>query len=284
VSSITSADLSRYYDFMHLWTRFNKGFRSFSGLESNTIHRWLTDTDSGEFSPITIHKIMLSLGIGDGAAVEALDAGCGYGGTMFALHAALGGRWHGLTISPRQFAVGRKLARQQNLCGAVTFARGSYDEAQALTYNLIYGIESLIHSVDPARTIGNLVRALRPGGTFVIIDDMQADGSPQKWASHLERFKTLWRCPVVPSAQQWSAHLDAAGCEVVEMRDLSPLMRPRSAPEIAQAIEEVGARRRWRDRLGLRSIGEAETGGLLLEDMLREGALVYKLIRAQKRP
>jgi SAM-dependent methyltransferase len=283
LSSITSTDLSRYYDFMHLWTRFNRGFRSFSGHESNAIHRWLTDADSGEFSPNTLHKIMLSLGIGVGARVEALDAGCGYGGTMFALHAALGGRWHGVTISPRQFAVGRKLARQKGLARAVTFARGSYDELQAQTYNLIYGIESLIHSVDPVRTIGNLVRALRPGGTFIIVDDMPAEPSPGRWASHLDRFKTLWRCPVMPSAWQWSAHLNAAGCEVVEVRDLSSLLRPRSAPEIAQAIEEVGARRRWRDRLGLRSIGEAETGGLLLEDLLRERVIAYKLIRARKR-
>src|ERR1700755_2580903 len=74
VSITSSADLSRYYDFMHLWTRFNSGFRSFSGHGSNAIHRWLTDVDSGEFSPNTIHRIMLSLGIGADAPVEALDA------------------------------------------------------------------------------------------------------------------------------------------------------------------------------------------------------------------
>ena len=261
MSSITSADLSRYYDFMHLWTRFNKGFRSFSGVEANTIHRWLTDPDSGEFSPTTIHKIMRSLGISDGAPVDALDAGCGYGGTMFALHAALGGRWHGVTISSRQFAVGRNLARQQSLAGAVTFTRGSYDELQARTYNLIYGIESLIHSTDPARTIGNLARALRPGGTFIIVDDMPAERSPEPWTSHLERFKALWRCPIMPSVQQWSAHLNAGGCDVIEVRDLSALMRPRSAPEIAQAIEEVGARRRWRDPLGCEASGRPRPAG-----------------------
>jgi SAM-dependent methyltransferase len=285
VSSITMSDLSRYYDVMHLWTRFNKGFRSFSGLEANTIHRWLIDPDSGQFSPTTIHKFMLAAGIGggDGPPVDALDAGCGYGGTMFALHAAIGGRWHGVTISPRQLAVGRKLARQRNVAGAVTFDLGSYDETPTRSYNLIIGIESLIHSADPVRTIGNLAGALRPGGTFVIVDDMPADGGPEQWTAHLERFKALWRCPVVPSARQWSAHLEGAGCEVIEVRNLSPLMRPRSAPEIALALQEVDARRRWRDRLGLRPLGEAETGGLILEDLLREGVISYQLIRARKR-
>jgi hypothetical protein len=88
----------------------------------------------------------------------------------------------------------------------------------------------------------------------------------------------------MPSARQWSAHLDAAGCDVVEVRDLSRLMRPRSGPELAQATMEVAGRRRWRDRLGLRRIGEAETGGLILEDLSREGAICYTLIRARKRP
>ena len=123
MSNIAQADISRYYDLLHLWTRFNSGFRVYSGLETHTIHRWLNDLDTGEFSPATIHKLMLSRGIGDGSPIEALDAGCGYGGTMFALHAAVGGRWHGITISARQCAVGRKIARKTDVANAVTFAR-----------------------------------------------------------------------------------------------------------------------------------------------------------------
>jgi SAM-dependent methyltransferase len=283
VSSTLSADLSRYYDLMHVWTRVSSGFRAFSGLEANSIHRWLTDTDTGEFSPKTIHKILLSMGVGQGEPVEALDAGCGYGGTVFALHEALGGRWHGVTISRRQMAVGRKLASAKNLGPAVSFALGSYDESQPRSYNLILGIESLIHSVDPARTIGNLARALRPGGTFIVVDDMPVEKFPSHRMGDLERLKTLWRCPVMPSAAQWSAHLAAAGCELIEVRDLSALMRPRSEPETTQAIREVDARRRWRDRLGLRRIGEAEIGGLILESLHRSGAVGYQLIRARKR-
>ena len=215
MSDSVPADLSRYYDLLHLWTRFNAGFRVFSGQEAHAIHRWLDDPDTGEFTPTTIHKIMLASGIREIVPVEALDAGCGYGGTMFALHAILGGRWHGVTISSRQSAVGRKVAREKNLAEAATFARGSYDEPQARSYNLIYGIESLIHSRDPARTIGNLARALRPGGLFIVVDDMPAERVPAEYADDLKNFKTLWRCPVMPTAREWSAHLAAAGCEVV---------------------------------------------------------------------
>ena len=283
MSDVTPADLSRYYDLLHLWTRFNKGFRAFSGVEAHAIHRWLDAPDTGEFGPATIHAIMLATGIGAGEPIEALDAGCGYGGTMFALREAVGGRWHGITVSRRQCAVGRKAARGKGVADAVTFARGSYDAPQSHRYNLIYAIESLIHSADPARTISNLAQALRPGGTFIIVDDMPADDVAAEFAGDLENFKTLWRCPVMPSARQWAAHLEAAGCAVVEVRDLSHLMRPRSEREISQAIEEVRARRRWRDRLGLRRVGEAEAGGLLLERLGRARAVRYVMIAARKR-
>src|SRR5262249_23319412 len=139
------------------------------------------------------------------------------------------------------------------------------------------------HSVDPARTITNLARALRPGGTFIIVDDMPVEAVPAALAGDLETFKSLWRCPVMPAARQWSAHLAAAGCEVIEMRDLSHMMRPRGEADISRAIEEVGRRRRWRDRLGLRRVGEAETGGLLLERLLREHVVLYTMILARKR-
>lgn len=280
--STLSADLSRYYDTMHLWTRFNRGFRWFSGHETHSIHRWLIDVDTGAFSPTTIHKIILSAGVGAERPIEALDAGCGYGGTMFALHAALGGRWHGVTISRRQMTVGRRLARDKGLGSAVFFTLGSYDEPLPGRYSLIVGIESLIHSANPRRTIGNLAQALRPGGSFVIVDDMPVDAAAQ-WQDDLARLRKLWRCPVMPSAKQWSAHLDGAGCDIVEVRDLSALMKPRSDPETTQAIREVDARRRWRDRLGLRRIGEAEIGGLILERLHRAGAVAYSMIVARKR-
>lgn len=283
MSDAVKTDVPQYYDLLHLWTKFNSGFRVYSGVEAHAIHRWLRDPETGEFSPATIHGLMLSSGIGGGDPVDALDAGCGYGGTIFALQAALGGRWHGVTVSARQCAVGRKVAHDRGVADTVTFARRSYDAPPVRSYNLICAIESLIHSVDPGRTAGILASALRPGGTFVIVDDMPVDDVSPAFADDLADFKTLWRCPVMPSARQWSAHLHAAGCDVIDMRDLSSLMRPRSEPEISQAIAEVRARRRWRDLLGLRRIGEAEIGGLLLERLGRERAVRYMMLIARKR-
>jgi SAM-dependent methyltransferase len=280
---VSRSDISRYYDLLDLWTRLNRGFRTFSGIEAHAVHRWLTHPETGVFSPNTIHDIMVSAGVGADLPIMALDAGCGYGGTMFAMQAVLGGRWQGVTVSRRQYDVARKISRRRDLGNAVSFSLQSYDVPPGDGFNLVYGIESLIHSGNPRHTIANLASALKPGALFVIIDDMPVEDVPAAFDGDLTRFKALWRAPVMPSAEQWIAHLDAANCDIVESRDLSCLMRPRSQEDISRALVEVDARRRWRDRFGLRRVGEAETGGLLLERLSRAGAVRYMMISARKR-
>ncbi len=283
MSDAVLTDVSRYYDTLHFWTQWNKGFRRFSGTEIQAIHRWLDDPVTGEFSPATIHKLILSCDLPAGADLEALDAGCGYGGTMFALQASLGGRWRGVTVSRSQYKVGRRSARARGLDETVTFARQSYDHPQLGSYNFIVAIESLIHSVDPVRTIRNLTNSLRPGGAMIVVDDMPDEEMPDTSAQDLAAFRKLWRCPVMASAKQYASLLKANGCDVIEIRDLSDLMRPRSEPEISQALVEVTGRRRWRDRFGLRHVGEAEIGGLLLERLGRQRAVRYTMMVARKR-
>ena len=108
----SSGDLATYYDNLDVWTRWNSGFRRYSGHECRTIHRWLVDPETGDFSPGTIHKLM-SPWLSQQAPLVVLDAGCGYGGTALALQQVLGGQWHGVTISPRQCRVASALARER---------------------------------------------------------------------------------------------------------------------------------------------------------------------------
>jgi hypothetical protein len=87
----------------------------------------------------------------------------------------------------------------------------------------------------------------------------------------------------MPTDRQWAQHLEAAGCAVEDVRDLSPQMSPRPEAEVAAELAVVARRRRWRDRLGLRLVSDAQAGGLLLERLTREGASRYTMIIARKR-
>ncbi len=71
-----------------------------------------------------------------------------------------GGEWTGLTISEEQWQRAKWLASSRGLQASLQFYLRSYDEALSARYNIILGIESLIHSADPACTIANLAASL----------------------------------------------------------------------------------------------------------------------------
>lgn len=274
--------IRRYYFNLYLWTQFNQQFRAFSGVDAHTIHRSLCDPDSGEFSPKTIHRLM-GPHMAKLAPLEALDAGSGYGGACLDLHRRLGGRWHGITISGRQTRIARRNAAAMGVADAVTFEQASYDDPVPGRYNLVFAIESLIHSHRPRHTVANLAASLSSGGLFIIVDDMPAENLDPVHAPDLAAFKRDWHCPEMPTAETLTRYLADAGCTVEELSDFSSLMRPRAQSDLDAAAEDIRRRSWWRPFAGMGSVTGAELGGLVLEKLGREGAVRYRMIVARKR-
>lgn len=274
-------DIRRYYANLYVWTLLNKPFRMFSGIDANTIHRFLTDPQSGNFSPATIHTLIEPF-VSPIKEIDALDAGCGYGGTCLDLHQKLGGHWHGITISSRQTKVARRNAAAVYADGHVTFETASYDDPLDKRFNLIFGIESLIHAPEPAATIANLASALEKDGLFLIVDDIPVDPFPPEFAAELANFKCCWRCPEMPSQKAWSDYLNRAGCIVEAVQDFTDLMRPRAQVDLDNAAADITRRSWWRSYAGLQSVTDAELGGLVLERLGREGLVRYQMIVARK--
>jgi SAM-dependent methyltransferase len=165
------------------------------------------------------------------------------------------------------------------LAGRVRIELASYDAPVARRFDLIYGIESLIHSADPAATVANLAGALRPGGTLVIVDDMPAEAMPDEARARLSGFRRFWRCPVAPGRAGWRKAMEAAGLFITHERDLTPLLRVRAMAEAAPHLAELQGG--WRFRLGLDVRAEAEVGGILLETLQTDGWVQYRLMTAQ---
>jgi SAM-dependent methyltransferase len=278
-----ASDVSRYYDFLYLWSQLTTRFRAFDAVGSYLIHRQLRDAETGGYSDRVVHRLIARAAAAVGP-IDALDAGCGYGGTCLDLHSMLGGRWLGLTINKRQCGIAQRNAKAMGVADAVSFAWSSYDAPLPCRFNLVLGIESLIHSPAPAETVANLAAALQGGGCFVIVDDMLAEPIASQSEADIAGFKRLWRCPAMPTDKQWMQHLEAAGCAVEEVADLSAqAFMPRSEAEIDAELAVVLRRRRWRDRIGLRLVSDAQTGGLLLERLSHRGASRYTMIVARKR-
>ena len=272
-----AARVARYYRWLD-GLAFFRGKRA-EGEAAHPVHRALADPAGGPPSPMVIHRLMLE-GVALPAGFRALDAGCGYGATMLDLAPKLDGDWTGLTLSAEQRDRGMAAIRAAGLADRVRIGIASYDAPIAGRFDLIYGIESLIHSADPGATLRNLAGALRPGGWLLVVDDMPAEAMPAEAAARLAGFKRYWRCPVAPTRAGWHAALEAAGLEVMAERDLSPLLQVRGMAAVAPRLAEL--RRGWRFRLGLDVRAEAEVGGLLLETLQTEGWVSYRLLAARK--
>ena len=197
---MSAQDVALYYDELHRWTARDKDFQVFSGLENDTIHRFLIDADTGQFSPDTIYKFV-DPHIAALSPVRGLDAGSGYGGTCFRCLHVHGGHWTGVTISQEQWTSANGIAKARGFDNRIDFHLLSYDVPLPGRYNIVIAIESLIHSADPARTIANLTAAIDPGGRLILIDDMPVDAVPKSDKSFLADFKRYWRCPVA----RWNA-------------------------------------------------------------------------------
>jgi len=269
--------VARYYRWLDGLSFFRE--KRAEGEAAHPVHRALADPAGGPTSPMVIHRLMLE-GVELPSAPRVLDAGCGYGATMIDLAPLLGGDWTGLTLSPEQAARGNSAIAAAGLADRVRVLVQSYDAPPEGVFDLIYGIESLIHSADPAATLAGLARHLATGGHLIVVDDMPEPALAPEPAARLAEFKRYWRCPVAPERAGWLAALEAAGLELRHERDLNPLLQVRGMAAVASRLKEL-RRRPWL-RFGLAVRAEAEIGGLVLETLQTEGFVHYRLLVAHK--
>jgi len=268
--------VERYYRWLDKLSWFRE-HREEAGHGALPVHRALADPAGGPASAAVIHRLMLD-GVELPESPRALDAGCGYGATMIDLAPRLGGAWTGLTLSAVQAARGQAELVRLRLANRVRIEVRSYDQPLEARYDLIYGIESLIHSADPRHTLANLSASLAAGGHLVIVDDMPALGMPAAAEARFTRFKRFWRCPVAPSREGWIAAARAVGLVLVAERDLSPLLQIRGRAELDPVIAALERRARLPRLLGGGLRLEAEIGGRLLETLQSDGFVQYRVL------
>lgn len=265
--------LASYYDRLTAALRFLPPLRRSGGYDAMTVHRFLTPDGGGAASPLVLHdRLAAALGPLDRPAV--LDAGCGYGGTMFDFARRFGGRYDGLTLSAAQADRGRAEAARRGL--DVHFHVASYDDPLPGRYDLIIAIESLAHALDPARTIVHLARALNPGGRIAVVDDM-----PLQAHRDLDAFKAGWMCPVLLTRAGYHDAFARAGLVGTHDEDLSARVprRPAVAREALVTINRALAR--W-PGAATRMVLDSYYGGLMLERLYAAGRIEYRMLIAAK--
>lgn len=266
----TAAQVGHFYDWLSRYVQ---------------LANWLTYGD--RFAGFTMHKSLAGgvqevnerlLAAGElPPRPRVLDAGCGFGGTIFAWQPVTGGSYEGLTLSRVQLRVAQREAGRRAV--DARFHLRSFDEPAGSTYDAIVAIETLIHSPDLSRTLRNLAAALVPGGKLLIVDDLAAGGVPAHEAELLARH---WGIPHLWSEEDYAAAFASAGVRVLQSADLTDRVRPRDVATLAAVEKRYAA---LYGRLPLRptrAVINAYLGGLALERLYATGGLRYRLFVAER--
>lgn len=248
------------------------------------------------FADFTMHKALAVQGAGTRHVNDVLlehcgltprprvlDAGCGFGGTMFAMHARLGGTYDGLTVSATQQRAARREAQRRGIADACRFHLRSYDDPIAERYDAIVAVESLSHATDLHRTLANLAGALAPGGSLLLIEDMVVADIDTRHPEEARILHRHWGCRRFPREEDYESHLRAVGLRLARSLDLTPLVRHRTIGDLDTAARRYAAWSRWLPTGAARRVLSAYIGGIALEKLYARGEARYKLLVAMGR-
>lgn len=162
-------------------------------------------------------------------------------------------------------------------------ARGDFHDLSALapgSVDLAFVVEALCHSADKPRVASEVVRVLRPGGLFIVIDGYRTRPEAACTPAENRALRLLARGMAVAAFQPYDAVRGAlvrAGLEIVEEEDRSAQLMPSLRRHAARA-ERFVARRiaGWLARRVLpRPLVGTIVSGALFPALLERGLIAY---------
>jgi tocopherol O-methyltransferase len=114
------------------------------------------------------------------AQTHVLDAGCGYGGSAIWLAATYGCQVHGINISPYEIQEAQHFARVRRVSHLVQFEVMDYTQITYpdASFDVIWALETLVHTEHRPAFIQQVHRLLRPGGRLLISEYLLREHPP----------------------------------------------------------------------------------------------------------
>ena len=112
------------------------------------------------------------------AGKRVIDLGSGYGGAARVLAGEHGAHVTCLNLSRVENERNRRLTAEAGLSGKIEVIDGSFDAMPFAegSFDLAWSQDAILHAPDRLAVLDEVARVLRPEGTFVFTDPMQADG------------------------------------------------------------------------------------------------------------
>ncbi len=199
-------------------------YRHIWGGEDIHIGIYETDHDSVfDASRRTVAWMADRLG-GVTSETKILDIGAGYGGAARYLVKRFGCRVDCLNLSEVQNRTNRALNTAQGVADRITVLHGSFETIPATdeSYHVVWSEDAILHSADRARVLREVRRVLKPGGTFIMTDPMQADGVD---TALLQPVLDRLQLPSLGSIGFYRETATALGFSVVAVEELTEHLR-----------------------------------------------------------
>lgn len=165
----------------------------------------------------------------DSRNMDILDLGCGVGATLsyLATHAVDKHSIEGLTISKKQTEIGRRLLSKLSTESDLAIHQGDFhDLAQFSEKDLVYQIESFVHSDDPDKLLRQVSNTLSTGGRYILCDDFSVSeqDSSKRDEQLITDFKEGWHIGNLNTVDEIAEKARQAGLLLVERTDLTPYL------------------------------------------------------------
>lgn len=245
-----------------------------SGAAEMSIHRHVLDPQSGAYSPHVVNEGIFEFlrpRLPVDRVPRVLDAGCGWGGTLFYLAERMALNGVGMTLCPIQRDRAAMIAQHQGR-ESLDFIEGDFCAGvPGDPYDAIIAVESIAHTTNYARSLALLAAHLAPGGALVVVDDFLSGSAPPDPAL-LALFQAGWIVEAVETVEGVNAALALDGLALHPVTDYSPRVfrrPPETCTALLDGITPEALTATADDR------ARARLGGVALEQLYNRGEMRY---------
>jgi len=189
------------------------------------------------------------------ATDKVLDAGCGVGGTSFFLAQNLGCRVHGISLSQKQIDRALRMREQLGLealteFSCADFTRTPFPDA---SFDVVIGIESILHAPSKEDFLREALRVLKPGGRLIVADYFCRSPANDEERITLHKWGKAWAIRDFINGQAFCDQVKQVGFGRVLLSDVSKqafpsvkLLHRSSYPGVViSLINSLFGRRLW---------------------------------------